>query len=202
MAASERLEPFVKTLRAAHPQTPIVLVEDRNYTDAFLIRSKRQRNETSQAALRAAYKRLKTDGVKNLHYIPAAKLLGALPPPASASGPLAESRTLSLGAALIHASIGLGDRSADALKAAAAQLDPIATTYKANTPALSAAPLKARLGLIRAGQPVPVRPRSANIAIVVRMHAASEPAVMSVGLNADASPPMSLGASVLMTAPS
>lgn len=71
-----RLEPFVKTLRAAHPQTPIVLVEDRNYSDAFLIDSKRQRNESSQAALRAAFKRLKADGVKNLHYIPAAKLLG------------------------------------------------------------------------------------------------------------------------------
>lgn len=73
---TERVEPFVKTLRAAHPETPIVLVEDRNYSDAFLIGSKRQRNETSQAALRAAYKRLKTGGVKNLHYIPAAKLLG------------------------------------------------------------------------------------------------------------------------------
>lgn len=73
---TERVEPFVKTLRAAHPQTPIVLVEDRNYSDAFLIGSKRQRNESSQAALRAAHQRLKDGGIKNLHYIPAAKLLG------------------------------------------------------------------------------------------------------------------------------
>lgn len=73
---SERVEPFVQKLRAAHPRTPIVLVEDRNYADAFLVASKRVRNETSQAALRAAFKRLKNAGVKNIHYIPAKNLLG------------------------------------------------------------------------------------------------------------------------------
>jgi hypothetical protein len=73
---TERVEPFVKKLRAAHPQTPIVLVEDRNYADAFLISSKHNRNTTSQAALKAAYGRLRKSGVKNLHYIKGADLLG------------------------------------------------------------------------------------------------------------------------------
>jgi len=73
---AERVEPFVKKLREAHPQTAIVLVEDRNYADAFLIASKRERNTSSQAALRAAYERLRKAGVKNLHYIKGADLLG------------------------------------------------------------------------------------------------------------------------------
>ncbi|HWB08239.1 MAG TPA: SGNH/GDSL hydrolase family protein [Pirellulales bacterium] len=73
---SERVEPFVRTLRAARPATPIVLVEDRNYTDGFLVTSKRQRNEASQAALRAAFDRLAADGVEGLHYLPGKDLLG------------------------------------------------------------------------------------------------------------------------------
>ncbi len=51
---AERVEPFVQTLRKARPQTPIVLVEDRNYTNAFLVASRRERNEGNHAALRAA----------------------------------------------------------------------------------------------------------------------------------------------------
>ena len=71
-----RVIPFVQTLRAAHPRTPIVLVEDRFYADGFLIASKRERNETNHAALQAAFARLKKDGVKQLHYISARDLLG------------------------------------------------------------------------------------------------------------------------------
>ncbi|HJT32101.1 MAG TPA: SGNH/GDSL hydrolase family protein [Pirellulales bacterium] len=73
---SERVEPFVRTLRAARPATPIVLVEDRNYTDGFLIASKRERNEASHRALRAAFDRLAADGVKDMYYLPGQDLLG------------------------------------------------------------------------------------------------------------------------------
>lgn len=73
---AERVEPFVRTLRAARPSTPIVLVEDRNYTDGFLVASKRERNEASHAALRAAFERLVGDSVKELHYLSAEALLG------------------------------------------------------------------------------------------------------------------------------
>ena len=71
-----RVEPFVKKLRAAHPRTPIVLVEDRTYADSFLVASKRERNETSRAALKAAYDQLRKSGVKDLHYLKGADLLG------------------------------------------------------------------------------------------------------------------------------
>ncbi|HVC98583.1 MAG TPA: SGNH/GDSL hydrolase family protein [Pirellulales bacterium] len=73
---AERVEPFVRTLREAHPETPIVLVEDRNYTDGFLVPSKRERNESSHAALRAAHERLLVAGVEDLHYLPGEFLLG------------------------------------------------------------------------------------------------------------------------------
>ncbi len=73
---AERVEPFVRKLRTAHPKTPIVLVEDRNYADAFLVPSKRARNESSQAALQAAFRRLRQAGVRDLHYLGGNALLG------------------------------------------------------------------------------------------------------------------------------
>jgi hypothetical protein len=74
---SERVDPTVRTLRQAHPSTPILLVEDRSYTNSFLIRSTKERNETSRAALRTVYKRLQTDKVPGVSYLPGANLLGA-----------------------------------------------------------------------------------------------------------------------------
>jgi lysophospholipase L1-like esterase len=71
-----RVEPFVQTLRKAHPQTPIVLVEDRFYTDSHLLACKRQHNEANHAALRAAYEKLVAAGVQGLHYLPAEHMLG------------------------------------------------------------------------------------------------------------------------------
>lgn len=73
---AERTEPLVRILRKAHPDTPIVLAEDRSYSNAFLIESARQRNETSRAALAAAFKKLQDEGVKNLHYLPGDDQLG------------------------------------------------------------------------------------------------------------------------------
>lgn len=73
---TERVEPFVRTLRQTRPDTPILLVEDRNYTDSFLIASKRQRNQQSQAELKKAYDRLTAAGVKNVHYLKGEHLLG------------------------------------------------------------------------------------------------------------------------------
>ncbi|MGC1273630.1 MAG: SGNH/GDSL hydrolase family protein [Planctomycetaceae bacterium] len=73
---AERTEPLVKILREAHPETPILLVEDRNYSNAFLVTSQQERNEGNQAALRAAYEQLTAAGVKHLHYLPGDDLLG------------------------------------------------------------------------------------------------------------------------------
>ncbi|MBZ2184071.1 MAG: SGNH/GDSL hydrolase family protein [Bryobacter sp.] len=72
----ERTRPLVEELRRARPTTPIVLVEDRNYQDAFLVETKRKRNEQSQAALREVFAGFKKQGLKNISYLPAAGLLG------------------------------------------------------------------------------------------------------------------------------
>lgn len=73
---ASRTEPLVAILRKAHPDTPIVLVEDRSYTDSFLIASKRERNETSRVALQAAFDKLKAAGDDNLYYIEGEGMIG------------------------------------------------------------------------------------------------------------------------------
>jgi hypothetical protein len=73
---TERVEPFVAVLRKAHAETPILLVEDRSYTDSFLVASKRQRNIESRAALHAAFDRLTKSGTKHLAYLAGEELLG------------------------------------------------------------------------------------------------------------------------------
>ena len=55
---------------------PILLVEDRNYPDGFLIASRRERNDTNHAALRAVYERLQKAKTPHLHYLKADELLG------------------------------------------------------------------------------------------------------------------------------
>ena len=73
---TERAAPFVRRLREAKPDTPIVLVENVRYQDADFVPARRARFEASNAALRAAYERLRADGVPALHYVEGAALLG------------------------------------------------------------------------------------------------------------------------------
>lgn len=73
---AERTRPLVEQLRAARPEVPIVLVEDRRYTDAWIRPAKAERNDGNHVALKAAYDALLTDGVQRLHYIPGDSLLG------------------------------------------------------------------------------------------------------------------------------
>jgi len=73
---AERVAPFVERLRRAHPKTPILLVEDRTYSDAFFIPSRRQRNTENRRELRRMYSRLKSEGIKHLHYLSGKRLLG------------------------------------------------------------------------------------------------------------------------------
>ena len=72
----ERVEAGVKVLRAAHPATPILLVEDRNYPEGYLIPARKERNESSQAALRATYERLMAAKTSGLEYLKSRELLG------------------------------------------------------------------------------------------------------------------------------
>ncbi len=73
---AERVEPFVGVLRRAHPETPILLAEDRTYPDGFLYPARRERNEKSRLALRAAFDRLQAAGTAHLHYLPGTGLIG------------------------------------------------------------------------------------------------------------------------------
>lgn len=73
---TERTAPVVAILRKARPMTPIVLVEDRTYADAFLVAARNSRNASARAALKAEYEKLIAAGVKNLHYIRGETLLG------------------------------------------------------------------------------------------------------------------------------
>ncbi len=71
-----RTKPCLQILRKAHPQTPILLVEDRSYADSFLVTAKRERNRSSRAALRKVYEELKAAGEKHLYYLKGEQLLG------------------------------------------------------------------------------------------------------------------------------
>ena len=68
-AVRERVVPFVGKLRALKPETPILLVEDRSFTNSFLLSSKRRHHEASRAALKTGFEELKSSGVKGLHYL-------------------------------------------------------------------------------------------------------------------------------------
>ena len=72
---AERTEPMVRQLRAAHPKTPIVLVEDRSYADSWIKPSRMERNESSRKAFQAAWKRLQDAGVDQLFYVDGESLL-------------------------------------------------------------------------------------------------------------------------------
>jgi len=76
-AVAERAEPFVRRLRAARPETPIVLVEDRTYPYSLLKASLRTRQMKSRAALRGAYEKLVGEGMKGLSYVRGEELLGS-----------------------------------------------------------------------------------------------------------------------------
>ncbi len=73
---TERVEPFVRTLRKAHPATPIVLAEDRTYSNAPTVPVSFERNRSSRAALKSAFDRLIASGVKNVYYLPGESQLG------------------------------------------------------------------------------------------------------------------------------
>lgn len=63
---AERTEPLVRALRAARPNTPIVLAEDRSYANGAILAGPRERNAEGRAALGAALARLREAGIKGL----------------------------------------------------------------------------------------------------------------------------------------
>jgi hypothetical protein len=67
---------LVKQLRAARPETPILLVEDRRNTNSWLLPARNQHHTDNHAALREVFEALKQEGVTGLHYLPGDPLLG------------------------------------------------------------------------------------------------------------------------------
>jgi hypothetical protein len=73
---AQKCVPLVKQIRAAKPDTPIVLVEDRRFTNEWITPAKKKFHDDNHAALTQAYKTLIQDGVTGLSYIPGDVLYG------------------------------------------------------------------------------------------------------------------------------
>lgn len=67
---------LVKQIRAARPETPILLVEDRRNTNSWLNPARAAHHDANHAALRQAFESLKKEGVKKLFYLPGDHLMG------------------------------------------------------------------------------------------------------------------------------
>ena len=72
----ERTVVCVTTLRAAHPKTQILLVEDRNYGNSFLVESRRKHNDENHEALREEYAKLQKNKVPGVFYLKGEHLVG------------------------------------------------------------------------------------------------------------------------------
>jgi hypothetical protein len=68
--------PLVKQLRASKPGTPIVLVEDRRFTNDWITPAKSKFHDENHAALKQAFDTLQQQGVSNLYYISGDTLYG------------------------------------------------------------------------------------------------------------------------------
>ena len=72
----ERMEPFVKTLRDAHPNVPIVFVEQAPYAYDIVSSASAERVHRKNEAQRTMYKRLKAAGFGKLYLVSGEKLIG------------------------------------------------------------------------------------------------------------------------------
>ena len=68
--------PLVKQLKAAHPETPVVLVEDRRNANSWILPAREQHHTDNHAALRESFDALKKEGVTKLSYIEGDALIG------------------------------------------------------------------------------------------------------------------------------
>lgn len=75
-AVADRIEPFVHRLRQAHPDTPIVLVEQAPHQSARFLPSRRNVVDAKNVELRKAFDRLRDANVPHLTLVPGDRLLG------------------------------------------------------------------------------------------------------------------------------
>lgn len=72
----DRAVPLIKQIRAVHRETPIVLIEDRRFTNSWITPAKTAYHDANHAALKTAYESLQRARVKHLYYISGDKLYG------------------------------------------------------------------------------------------------------------------------------
>jgi hypothetical protein len=73
---TERAVPFVKILRKARPETPIVLVENIAYQGSPYLPSRYEGYTSKNTALRQEYQQMTEIGIKSVFYLPCENLLG------------------------------------------------------------------------------------------------------------------------------
>ena len=73
---TERAGALVKQLRSVHNDTPILLVEDRSFTNSEFFPQRMDHHKKSRKALRKVYLDLKNEGITNLFYLKGDLLLG------------------------------------------------------------------------------------------------------------------------------
>lgn len=73
---NERTGNFVKILRSAHPKTPILVVEDRRFTNSMFFPTRKDRHDSNREALRKVYRELLDAGIEDLYYLSGEQLLG------------------------------------------------------------------------------------------------------------------------------
>jgi len=76
ITVSERTVPLIKKLREAHAKTPILLVEDRSFTNTPFFPSRKIHHHKSRKALKKVYAELTDSRVGNLYYLNGDQLLG------------------------------------------------------------------------------------------------------------------------------
>ena len=72
----ERMEPFIETIRRAHPDTPILLIENPVFPHSTFDLDIAQRVESRNAALRRHFEKLIADGDTRLYHLASDKLIG------------------------------------------------------------------------------------------------------------------------------
>jgi hypothetical protein len=75
--ARERVEPFFRVIRDAHPSTPVILVENVTYTDSAFVAARRQKAVDVNNHLRSLFEKWTGGGDRHLHYVPTSQLFGA-----------------------------------------------------------------------------------------------------------------------------
>jgi len=75
-AVRKKCIPLVKQLRTARPDVPILLVEDRRNTNAWILPRRNKLHDENHLALRECLNTLKAEGVTGLYHLPGDNLLG------------------------------------------------------------------------------------------------------------------------------